>query len=272
MLIEVDTMQLTGQKSLKARMDDGEVLFGTFYKFNNPQMTEMLGLAGFDFLLLDAEHSTYSYSEMQDAARSANGVGMNAVVRIPSGLPEHVLHACDLGAQGIQVPGLHSPQEAAIVTDEMRFYPRGHRGFGLTTRAAKYGFCDGKEFMRWSNEELLCVVMVETLDMVEQLDELCQNPEIDVLFVGPGDLSQEIGKPGETKCPEVLGLAKKISDAALCSGKKSGMFCGDFEDVERAIGWGMQYLAYSSDLSMLCNTFKNTIQTLHKIRKTAEKL
>lgn len=263
-------MQLIGQKSLKARMDEGEILFGTFYKFNNPQMTEMLGFAGFDFLLLDGEHSTYSYSEMQDTVRTANGVGMQAVVRVPSGLPEHVLHACDLGAQGVQVPGLHSPEEAAAVTDEMRFYPVGHRGFGLTTRAARYGFCDGGEFMQWSNNELLCVVMVETLDMVHKLDELCKNPEIDVLFVGPGDLSQEIGKPGQTRCPEVLELAKKINDAALAAGKKSGMFCGSLEDVERAIGWGMQYIAYSSDLSMLCTAFKDTISSLHTLRDAAK--
>lgn len=259
-------MQLIGQKSLKRRMDEGEILFGTFYKFNNPQMTEMLGLAGFDFLLLDAEHSTYSYSEMQDAIRIANGVGMNAVVRIPSSLPEHVLHACDIGAQGIQIPGLHSPEEAASVTDEMRFFPVGHRGFALTTRAAKYGFCDSQEFMYWSNHELLCVVMVETLDMVNRLEELCGNPSIDVLFVGPGDLSQEIGKPGKIKCAEVLELAKRINDAALAAGKKSGMFCGDFEDVERAISWGMQYIAYGSDLSMLCATLKDVIKNLHEMR------
>lgn len=264
-------MELIGQKSLKARMEEGDVLFGTFYKFNSPQMTEMLGLAGFDFLLVDGEHSTYSYSEMQDTVRTANGVGMHAVIRVPSGLPEHVLHACDLGAQGVQVPGLHSPEEAAAVTDEMRFYPVGHRGFGLTTRAAKYGFCDGDAFMKWSNNDLLCVVMVETLDMVSRLDELCRNPEIDVLFVGPGDLSQEVGKPGQTQCPEVLDLAKKINDAALAAGKKSGMFCGTFQDVERAIGWGMQYIAYSSDLSMLCAAFKQTAGALRELKKSAGK-
>lgn len=264
-------MQLTGQKSMKARMDENEVLFGTFYKFNNPNMTEMLGLAGFDFLLIDGEHSTYSYKEMQDTVRTANGVGMNAVIRVPSGLPEHILHACDLGAQGVQVPGLRTPKDAAAVTDEMHFYPVGHRGFGLTTRAAKYGFCDEQEFMRWSNEELLCVIMVETLDMVDKLDELCRNPDIDVLFVGPGDLSQEVGKPGQTDCPEVLELAKKINDTALSAGKKTGMFCGSLKDVERAIGWGMQYIAYSSDLSMLCAKFKETIQSLHDLRSAAGK-
>ena len=86
-------MFLPGKKTLKKRMTEGEILFGTFYKFNNPHLTEMLGHAGFDFIIVDGEHSTFSYSEMQDTVRIANGVGMDAVIRVPSGLPEHILHA-----------------------------------------------------------------------------------------------------------------------------------------------------------------------------------
>ena len=80
-------MIIPGKKTLKKRMEAGEILFGTFFKFNNAQLIEMLGYAGFDFIIIDGEHSAYSYSEMQDSVRVANGVGMSAVVRSPSGLP-----------------------------------------------------------------------------------------------------------------------------------------------------------------------------------------
>ncbi len=93
-------MLLPGKKTLKRRMKEGEILFGTFYKFNNAHLTEMLGLAGFDFIIVDGEHATFSYSEMQDTVRVANGVGMDAVIRVSSGLAEHILHACDLGCPG----------------------------------------------------------------------------------------------------------------------------------------------------------------------------
>ena len=219
-----------------------------------------------DFIIVDGEHSTYSYSEMQDTVRVANGVGMSAVVRVPSGLPEHVLHAADLGAQGVQVPSLCTVADAEAVVDNLRFYPLGHRGFGLTTRAAKYTFCDSQEFMDYSNNELLCVIMVEKLEMIEQLDALCDIPSVDVLFIGPGDLSQEVGKPGQTGCQEVLDLAKRITDKGLERGKKVGMFCSTLQDVERAVGWGIQYIAYSAELNMIAQKFRETMEALQAIK------
>jgi 4-hydroxy-2-oxoheptanedioate aldolase len=259
-------MILPGKESLKKRLDKGEILFGTFYKFNNAHLTEMLGLSGFDFIIVDAEHSTFSYSEMQDTVRVANGVGMSAVIRVPSGLEEHILHACDLGAQGVQVPSLRNVDDVRGVVDNMRYYPIGHRGFGLTTRAARYTFCDSQEFLDYSNNELLCVVMVETAQMLEQLEELCTVPHVDVLFIGPGDLSQVVGKPGQTSCPEVLEIAKRITDTGLAHGKTLGMYCATMSDVERAIGWGIQYIGFSAELNMIANKFKEVISSLHDMR------
>jgi 4-hydroxy-2-oxoheptanedioate aldolase len=259
-------MIINGKESLKKRLDKGEVLFGTFYKFNNAHLTEMLGLAGFDFIIVDGEHSTFSYSEMQDTVRVANGVGMSAVVRVPSGLEEHILHACDLGAQGVQVPSLRDVDDVRRVVDNMRYFPVGHRGFGLTTRAARYTFCDSQEFLDYSNNELLCVIMVETAQMLEQLDELCEVPHTDVIFIGPGDLSQVVGKPGQTSCPEVLEIAKKITDTALNHGKTVGMYCAALADVERAIGWGIQYIGFSAELNMIASKFKEVVSSLHGLR------
>jgi 4-hydroxy-2-oxoheptanedioate aldolase len=259
-------MIIPGKKTLKRRMTEGEVLFGTFYKFNNAHLTEMLGLAGFDFIIVDGEHSTYSYNEMLDTVRAANGVGMDAVVRVPSGLPEHVLHACDLGAQGVQVPSLTDAADARVVVDAMRYFPVGHRGFATTTRAARYTFCDPQEFLAYSNNELLCVIMVERLKMVEQLEALCAIPSVDVLFIGAGDLSQEVGKPGQTGCREVLEIAKRITDTALARGKFVGMYCATLADVERAIGWGMRYVAFSAELNMIASKFRETVASLHALR------
>ena len=264
-------MQLPGKKSLKRRMDEGEVLFGTFYKFNNAHLTEMLGLSGFDFIIIDGEHSTFSYSEMQDTVRVANGVGMDAVIRIPSGQDEHVLHACDLGAQGVQIPSLRNVEDAYRAADQMRFYPVGHRGFALTTRAARYTFSDPQEFMEYSNKELLCVIMVEQLEMIKQLKELCALPTVDVLFIGPGDLSQAIGKPGQTGCEEVIKLEKEIASTGLAYGKKVGMYCGTMTDVNNAINWGIQYIAFSAELNMIANKFRDTVEALHKVRDQCRK-
>ena len=261
-------MWLDGQKTLKQRLHDGKILFGTFFKSSDPCLAEMLGFAGLDFIIIDAEHSVYSYGEMQHIVRIANGTGMNAVVRTPSGLPEHILHACDMGAQGVQVPNLKNMEEVKAVVDNMRFYPAGHRGFGQTTRAARYSFCDKKQFLEYSNNELLCVIMAENLEMVGHLEELCNTPYVDVVFIGPSDLSQALGKPGQTSAPEVLDLAEKVAKTVLASGKKAGMYCATLQDVSRAISWGIQYIAYSSELSLIANCFKDNLGKLQSLRSS----
>ncbi|MHB1314389.1 MAG: HpcH/HpaI aldolase family protein [Christensenellales bacterium] len=263
-------MRLNGQKTLKQRLREGETLFGTFFKSTDPALAEMLGFAGYDFIIADAEHSVYSYSDLISIVRAANGAGLHAVVRIPSSLPEHVLHACDIGAQGVQAPGLRRMGEVESVISIMRFYPAGRRGFGMTTRAANYSFCGRQEYIDYSNNELLCVIMVETLDMVGCLDELCNTPSVDVVFIGPGDLSQELGKPGQTSDPEVRALAEKIAQTAKANGKIAGMYCATLEDAARAIGWGVQYIAFCADLSMAAQSFQASIHNLRALQGGAK--
>ncbi len=264
-------MKLNGQKTMKQRLNEGEFLFGTFYKFCNPQLVEMLGYAGMDFVLIDGEHSDYSYRDFQDMIRVANGVGLNAVVRVPSSAEEHILHAADAGAQGVQIPSMDTVEEAFKATKHMRYYPIGDRGFGLTTRAARYSFCDAQEYMDYVNKDLLSVVMVENLYMADHVKELCEIPFIDVLFIGPGDLSQACGVPGQTSHPKVLEVAKKICDGALAGGKKVGVYAATLEDVDRYMSWGVQYIAHSAELNMIAGKFKQVVGDLHALREKHSK-
>lgn len=129
---------------MKQRFGEGEVLFGTFYKFNCEPIVEMLGMAGMDFIIIDAEHAAYSYWDMENMCRAANGVGMNAVIRVPNSSAEYILHAGDMGAQGIQVPNSKTLEEARAAAESMRYAPFGTRGLGLTTRGS--GYCLGGSY------------------------------------------------------------------------------------------------------------------------------
>lgn len=109
-------MRIPGKKTMKQRLQEGEVLFGTFYKFNCAPVVEMLGLVGLDFIIIDAEHGSYSYRDMEDMCRAANGVGMGAVIRVPNSSAEHILHAGDMGAQGIHLNGRRIISVAPMTT------------------------------------------------------------------------------------------------------------------------------------------------------------
>lgn len=254
------------KKSLKKRLQNGEIVFGTFFKFNAPQLAEMLGCAGMDFIIVDGEHGDCSYSEMQNIVRAANCVGMSAVVRVPNALDQNILHAGDMGAQGIQVPNLHTAEEAAEAARKMRYYPRGNRGYAMTTRAAKYTFCPKDEFLRETNEELLSVIMVENLELAAQVPELCKDPEIDVLFIGTGDMSQSLGMLGQPKHEKVQAVIEQIVRDAKAGGKTVGIIAGDMEEVQHYIDLGIQYIAYGADINMIAAKFREVLSDLNSLR------
>lgn len=259
-------MLIPGKETLKSRMKKGEVVFGTFYKFGNPQTIELLGYSGFDFVLIDGEHSQYGFNEMQDMVRTANGVGMAAVCRVPVPDRSMVTHICEMGAQGVQVPNPKTVEEAKMCAVATRFPPFGNRGPGGSTRAARWGFTPADEFEKYVNEDFLCNIMIENLHMVDEMDRLCEEvPQLDMLFVGPGDLSDAIGKPGQMQDPQVLALAERIIKTAVKHGKIGGMFCATYADVERAIGWGAKFIAFSSELNILQARFKQVVSELHAI-------
>lgn len=264
-------MRLRGQKTLKQRLNEGEIVFGTFYKFNCPQLVEMLALAGMDFIIVDGEHADYSYADMQNMVRVANGAGMNAVVRVPHAAEEHILHAGDMGAQGIQVPNIKSVGEAKRAAENMRYFPEGTRGLGLTTRASGYCFGSNDEYINYVNHELLSVIMVENKEVAEHVEELCAIPQIDVLFIGTGDLSQSLGVTGRTGDPRVQETVKRITETALRCGKKVGIYAGSLADVEHYVQMGIQFFGYSSEMVMIANKFKQELSSLNEIRGGVKK-
>jgi 4-hydroxy-2-oxoheptanedioate aldolase len=260
-------MKIKGQKTMKQRLNEGEVLFGTFYKFNCPPVVEMLGLVGMDFIIVDCEHSDYSYLDLQNICRVANGVGMNAVIRVPGSGTEHLLHAGDMGAQGIQVPNVKTVEEAAKAAGEMRYYPAGVRGLGLTTRASGYCLTDYRDYIKYVNEEFLSVIMIENKELAGQVERLCDIPQLDVLFVGTGDMSQSCGLTGETGHPEVQKIVKHVLDTARARGKKAGVYAGTLKDAQRYADMGFQYIGFSSEMNFIAEKLKEVMAGINEIKR-----
>jgi len=252
---------------LKKKLNDDEVAFGTFVKVNSPAIVEMLGLAGFDFIIIDSEHSSFSYLEAENLVRAADGVGMSSIIRIPSAKEEHIQHALDSGAGGIQVPGLSTVEEVKAFLPFTKYYPYGTRGLSFAQRSANYGLVDTSNYVKTSNEGTTVVVHIENKEMAEKVDELCQIPEVDVLFVGPADMSQSMGKPGAMNDPEVVALIEKVFSKAAQYNKKVGIFVGAEAGLEKYIKLGAKYIAWKSDIAMFANIAKDADKLFAKYKK-----
>lgn len=252
--------------TLKRKLKNGEVALGAFVKLNSPSIVEMMSLAGFDFIIVDCEHSCFGYPDVEDLVRTADGVGLSSVVRLRGPAEEHILHALDSGAGGVQIPGLTTAQEVKAAVEYTKYYPSGIRGLSFNQRAAHYGIGDKNAYLKESNENTTVVVHVENKTMAEQVEELCQIPQLDVLFVGPQDLSQSLGKPGQPGDPAVVAVIEKVFATALKAGKRVGIYAGSEAVLEKYIQMGATYIAWKSDVTIFANAVQEAGKVFGKYR------
>lgn len=244
---------------LKERLRKGQPVYGTFVKLNCPQVVEMLAYAGLDFIIIDMEHAAIGFEGAENLMRAAKANDMSVIVRVPAAREEYVLHALDCGAQGVQIPGLSSAKEAEEVIQWGKYYPQGTRGLSFAQRSAAYGFVDKSAYMEEKNEESVFVFHIENKEMVEDIEALCENPQVDVLFIGPMDLSQSYGTPGNPQSPQVQEAIRRVLECAERHGKAVGIFTG-VDAVEQQVQRGIQYIAAASDIGFCASGAKAYMQ------------
>ena len=243
--------------ALKERLLAGEAVFGTFLKSDDPNVAEILGYSGFDFAIIDGEHSAFHFKSIEDVIRGCQVSGLASIVRTNGPDPNYVHHALESGATGVQIPSITCVQDAADCIEEAALFPAGKRSPNPAVRAGHFTlWSEEKPYMQTIKEGTLRVVQVECVEMADKVEELCQIPEIDVLFVGPGDLSLSMGKPGKLTDPEVEAKIADIVKRGLAGGKIMGMLCGSPQAMKKYYDLGVRYLAYSNDRGILAKACK----------------
>lgn len=235
---------------IRERLDAGKPVFGTFLKINSPAVVELIGLAGFDFVIIDAEHGCFSHAEIEALIRAAELAGISAVVRTEGAGESAIVHALDSGASGVQVPALASADAAAQAVRHARYHPLGQRGFARASRAAGYGAMSLETYLEQASRTLLAV-HVENREMVEDLDALCRVEGVDVLFLGAADLSQSYGVPGEQGHSLVRAAFDRLLECAARHGRHVGAVASSAAEVELLIEQGVTYIAWQSDIGIL---------------------
>ena len=187
--------------SLKAKLASSEVTVGSWITLGHPAIAEIMASAGFDWLVLDMEHSVLELSEAQTIIQVLDGLDCPAIVRLTSNHPDQIKRVMDAGATGVMVPMIKSAADAQAAVEAVYYPPEGKRGVGLA-RAQGYG-ARFQEYRQWLKENAVIIVMIEHIDAVQQIDAILSVPSIDAYIIGPYDLSGSMGRPGELDHPEV---------------------------------------------------------------------
>jgi 4-hydroxy-2-oxoheptanedioate aldolase len=241
---------------VKRRLENDEVVIGTFVKYASANLVELIGLAGFDFIIIDSEHANLSHGQIEELIRAAQLVGMSAVVRTADSSEANILHALDSGASGVQVPSLSSAAEAAGVVRRAKYHPIGERGWAPGCRAGNYAFTPAKAYIEQANLDTLIAIHVENARMAADIDALCALEQVDVAFIGAGDLSQSLGRPGEPDHPDVVKVIDGVVEACLRARKHFGVVASSPDGLAKWVERGARYIAWQSDLVMYKNALK----------------
>ena len=195
---------------LKARIASKTRLYGIFVMLPSPAVVEMCGYAGFDFVILDAEHGAAGTETLENQLRAADASGIPAIVRVSSRAPDNILHAMDSGANGILVPHVITAEDASAVVRAAHFPPHGVRGMATTSRAGRHGLTTPAEYIARARSETVVICQIEDGVALPNVEKIASTPDLDAIFVGPADLATSMGRPGEPGHPDVVAAVDRI--------------------------------------------------------------
>ena len=204
----------------KAKLSEGQVVFGAIINRYAPDLVELFGVLGYDFVMIDCEHGPMDLDQVEHMVRAGEVFGITPIARIPDHAEATILRFLDRGVQGVIVPHINTREEADAVARAARYYPDGHRGMG-GGRAHDYGVgVTRDESTAWINSQVLVIPMVEETEAVENLDSILGVPGVDVLHVASGDLGQSMGNPGPA---DVRRLMSQLIPKIRAGGKNVGV-------------------------------------------------
>jgi len=249
--------------AFRDRVLSGQFVGGTFINLGSPLTAEIAGLAGFDWLLLDHEHGPGSDSTLLHQLQAVAATPAFGVVRIAANEAPRFKRTLDAGAHGIMVPYVSSAEEARSAVAALRYPPRGIRGISKMNRAAAFG-ADFDAYFAHAHEWLVTMLQIETIEALAHVDEIAAVDGADVLFVGPLDLSTNLGISGDYTHPRFIDALNQVAGAARRHGKAAGILALDATHVAPWRDCGYTVMALGSDGGAVNSGLRTAAATLRQ--------
>jgi 4-hydroxy-2-oxoheptanedioate aldolase len=242
----------------------GRQQIGFWNTISGPIVSEALAGCGFDWLLIDTEHSLTDVPDTVGMMQAMAPYPVSAVIRPATNDPVLIKRLLDLGAQTLMIPYVQTAEEARSAVAAMRYPPRGFRGVGGSVRAARFGAV--KDYMALAEEQLCLIVQVETGDTLARINQIAAVDGVDGLFIGPHDLAASLGHPGNPAHPDVAAAIERAIKAIVSAGKPAGILTSDMAFAKACIGWGATFTAVGIDLPLLLAGARSLAEAYHATR------
>ena len=253
-------------KNLKKRLKQGEALNGCWLNLGTSITAEIVGLAGFDWVLIDLEHGAGAEKDVLQQLQALQHTTAGAVIRVESAYRQRIHRVLDMGAEGVMCPRISTVTEAQEVAYSLHYPPNGKRGVAKMVRATGFGknFTD---YYKESRDNILGIVQIETAEILNHLEEVAAIEGIDVLFIGPSDLTMELGIFGQFDHPVFKDALKATVNAAEKAGKATGILIFNPDDYKTYRDLGIRFIACGSDATFVAEGARNMATRLKSARE-----
>ncbi len=236
----------------RKKLKNGETCIGTMIRdIRSPQVIQVMAASGWDFVLLDTEHGPCSMESVADFASVARYEDVTLIVRVPDKKYHLLARPLDNGAEGLLCPRVDAREQAEEIVRATKYAPIGDRGVSVSGIVTAYRSVEMSEYLNFCNENTLVVVQIESVQTLDHLDEIFSVAGIDATLIGPADLSQTMGIPGQFNHPRMMDAYQAVIDACNRHGVAPGIHLQDIDKLREWIGQGMRFVAYKTDFRLL---------------------
>lgn len=225
-------------------------------EFENPNLVRIFRQAGFQFVIIDDEHGYFDYSKVAALISTAAGYGYPVMIRVPGISREYITKVLDMGASGILVPMVNTPEDAAQIVSYAKYSPIGHRGVSTMRAHTDYAPPSLPFYMKEANQRVSVFIQIETQRALRNAKEIASVEGLDGLFIGPNDLSCDMGLPGGVSSDEILDAAAQIKEAVAACDKVLGVVTSNEILIRHCMQLGYSMFSYGSELDLLMRAAK----------------
>ncbi len=251
----------------KRKLNRNEPVVGALVFSIDPALPEILGGIGYDFAIIDMEHSAKTWQQLEIMIRACENGGITSIIRVPDLTSHQILSVLELGAQGVMIPHVQSALDAKRAVQLVRYPPMGSRGCCSSVRATRYSLEPWLEHARRSNDEILLVLSIEDAAAVNNVKEIASVDGVDVVKPGRVDLGASLGLDGQLELPELLKVISRIISDTTSVGKTTGMLVYSPADCRKWVQEGCKFLIYSQDFKVIVSAYKNALQEIRSVLK-----
>ncbi len=250
---------------LRQMTETREAKFGTgIMEFDSPGVGHLIKAAGAEYAFVDCEHSGFGIDTVKRVLRYMEAAEMPTFVRPPSQSSHHIATFLDAGAEGLMLPMVSNVAEARAIVDAMKYAPQGSRGVALSIAHDRYAPGSPLEKLQAANRRTVCLVLIETKEGIQNVDEIAATDGIDVLWIGHFDLSFSLGIPGQFEHPDFLSAVEKVVAAGKSNGKSLGRMVASIDEGVALNKQGFDFICYSADLWLMQSALRTGLEELRQ--------